>query len=231
MLLNQNGANGTSGAATATARGLFKQRAYEQIKRMIHSGELAPGTFLAERPLANRLAMSTTPVRSALERLDHEGLVSISPQQGAVVRDFSFHEISELYEIRVALEPFVAERVAGRLSPSQVERLNASLHAQRENLARGDIATCVQLDENFHSLFAEFLDNREILRVLQRLRDKTHRIFHRVFSLNPGRMEGSYKEHEAIAESMIQGPPREAAERIGAHLEYGRRLLLDPFRT
>jgi DNA-binding GntR family transcriptional regulator len=80
-------------------------------------------------------------------------------------------------------------------------------------------------------MFAEFLDSREILRVMQRLRDKTHRLFHRVFSLNPGRMQGSYEEHVSIAESMIQGPPHVAAERIGAHLEYGRRLLFDPFQT
>jgi DNA-binding GntR family transcriptional regulator len=229
MPANQGGADGTSDIVMA--RGLFKQRAYAQIKRMILSGELAPGTFLAERPLANRLEMSTTPVRSALERLDHEGFVTISPQQGAVVRDFSFHEISELYEVRMILEPFVAGRVAGRLSPAQVQRLDASLQAQRENLDRRDIALCVQLDENYHTLFAEFLDNREILRVLQRLRDKTHRLFHRVFSSNPARMEGSYEEHAAIAESMIQGPPHAAVERIGAHLEYGRRLLLDPFRN
>jgi DNA-binding GntR family transcriptional regulator len=216
---------------TAATRGLYKQRAYEQIKQMIVSGELAPGTFLTERPLASRLEMSTTPVRSALERLDHEGFVSISPQQGAAVRAFSFHEISELYEIRIALEPFVARRVAGRLTPAQLERLEASLAAQRENLTRRDIAVCVQLDENFHTLFAEFLDNREILRVLLRLRDKTHRLFNRVFSLNPGRMDGSYAEHVAIAESVIHGPPHVAAERFAAHLEYGRRLLLEPHRT
>src|SRR4051794_21344954 len=165
MPANQGGADGKSD--TVTAQGLFKQRAYEQVKRMILSGELAPGTFLAERQLAARLGMSKTPVRSALERLESEGFLSISPQQGAVVRDLSSHEISELYEVRMALETFVAGRVAGRLSPAQVQRLEASLHAQRENLARRDIALCVQLDENYHTLFAEFLDNREILRVLQ----------------------------------------------------------------
>jgi DNA-binding GntR family transcriptional regulator len=218
--------NHTDGAQAN--RGLFKDRAYEEIKRLILGEEIAPGSFIAERSLASRLAMSTTPVRSALARLEHEGLLSISPKQGAVVREFSFREISELYEIRVALEPFVARSIAGRLAPAQVQRLNANLDAQRENLVHRDIALCVQLDEDFHTLFSEFLDNREILRVMQSLRDKTHRIFHRVFSLNPGRMDGSYKEHLAIAETMIQGPPALAAERVAAHLDVGRRMLLDP---
>ena len=219
-------ANGVSGVAPE--RGLFKSRAYQEIKRMILSGELAAGAFIAERPLAARLGMSTTPVRSALQRLELEGLLNISPQQGAVVRDFSFREITELYEIRMALEPFVARQIAGRLTPAQVERVNANLEAQRENLVRRDIARCVQLDEDFHTLFSEFLDNREICRVMAQLRDRTHRIFHRVFSLNPGRMEGSYREHVTIAETIIQGDAELAAKRVEAHLDYGRRALVDP---
>jgi DNA-binding GntR family transcriptional regulator len=212
------------------ARGLYKERAYDEIKRMISAGELAPGSFLAERPLAGRLGMSTTPVRSALQRLELEGLITISPQQGAVVREFSLREVTELYEIRMALEPFVARNIAGRLTPGQVQRLEANLEAQRENLTRRDIGRCVALDEDFHTLFSEFLDNREILRVMRQLRDKTHRIFHRVFALNPDRMMGSYQEHQVIAETIIRGEADLAAERVEAHLAYGKRALLDPRR-
>jgi DNA-binding GntR family transcriptional regulator len=221
--------NGVSGAAPA--RGLFKSRAYDAIKQMILSGELAAGSFLAERPLAARLGMSTTPVRSALQRLEAEGLLSISPQQGAVVRDFSLREITELYEIRMALEPFVARQIAGRLTPAQVERVQANLEAQRANLARRDIDLSVQLDEDFHTLFAEFLDNREICRVMGQLRDRTHRVIHRVFTLNPGRMDGSYQEHVIIAETIIHGDADLAALRVEAHLDYGRRVLVDPRRA
>ena len=218
--------NGVSHAAPE--RGLFKSRAYDEIRRMILSGELAAGAFIAERPLAVKLGMSTTPVRSALQRLELEGLLSISPQQGAVVRDFSFREITELYEIRMALEPFVARHIAGRLTPSQIERVQANLESQRQNLERRDIGRCVELDEDFHTLFSEFLDNREICRVMGQLRDRTHRVFRRVFAANPGRMEGSYREHVTIAETIIQGDADLAAKRVEAHLDYGRRALVDP---
>ena len=91
----------------ASARGLLKERAYDEIKRMVLTGELNPGTFLAERQLAARLGMSKTPVRSALERLESEGFIRISPQQGAIIRDLSLDEITDQYEIRTALETFV----------------------------------------------------------------------------------------------------------------------------
>lgn len=222
---------GHAGDGTASpppARGLFKSLAYDEIRRMILSGELPAGTFIAERPLAVRLGMSTTPVRSALQRLEVEGLLSISPHQGAVVRDFSFREITELYEIRMALEPFVARHIAGQLTPAQIARVEANLEAQRENLVRRDIALCVKLDEDFHTLFSEFLDNREICRVMGQLRDRTHRVFHRVFASNPHRMEGSYKEHVTIAQTIIEGDAELAARRVEAHLDFGRRALVNP---
>ena len=106
----------------ASARGLLKERAYDEIKRLILTGDLTPGTFLAERQLAARLGMSKTPVRSALERLESEGFISISPQQGAIIRDLSLDEIADQYEIRTALETFVVRTVAGRLTPNSSTR-------------------------------------------------------------------------------------------------------------
>src|SRR3954447_7273637 len=121
------------GVGPAPAKGLLKERAYDEIKRLLLKGDLAPGTFLAERQLAARLGMSKTPVRSALERLEAEGFISISPQQGAIVRDLSMNEIADQYEIRVALETFVARNVSGRLNRHQIAQVRANLEAQREN--------------------------------------------------------------------------------------------------
>src|SRR5262245_53005652 len=109
VVANGNARDGEAG------RGLLKEQAYAEIKRQILGGELPPGTFLAERQVAARLGMSKTPVRSALERLESEGFVSISPQQGAIIRDLSVPEIADLYEIRMAIESFVARSLAGKL--------------------------------------------------------------------------------------------------------------------
>src|SRR5437870_2186503 len=101
------------------ARHLLKERAYSEIKRRILDGGFAPSTFLSERQLASQLAMSKTPIRAALERLEMEGLVVVSPQQGILVRDLSVHEIADLYEMRAALETYVVRAVAGQLTAGQ----------------------------------------------------------------------------------------------------------------
>src|SRR5262245_19915412 len=112
---------GAEGEGGTNGRGLLKERAYAEIKRRIVRGDYNAQTFLAERQLADGLGMSKTPVRAALERLEQEGLVTISPQQGIIVRDLSVHEIADQYEMRIALETYVARTVAGRLTPAQVQ--------------------------------------------------------------------------------------------------------------
>ena len=119
-------------------RALLKDRAYEQIKELILNWTFTPGTFLSERRLAAQLGMSKTPVRSALERLANEGFVTISPQQGVVVREFSVEEIVDLFDIRIALETFVVKSLANRIDEAYVEKLEENLDGQLETTINGD---------------------------------------------------------------------------------------------
>jgi DNA-binding GntR family transcriptional regulator len=72
-----------NGTIVAPGRTLMKVQAYNEIKKFIQQGDFAPGSFLAERQLADRLGMSKTPVRAALVRLEAEGFVTISRSRGS----------------------------------------------------------------------------------------------------------------------------------------------------
>ena len=194
------------GHAPGPVRSLMKERAYEEIKRRLLADAYPPGSFLAERQLAGELGMSKTPVKAALGRLEVEGFITVSPQQGIVVRELTVWEIVDLYEIRAALEAYT---------------LRANLKAQEAIRGAGDVPAGVALD-------AEFLGNREILRVMGQLREKMQRVVTAVFRLSPGRIDTSYDEHRAIAEAVIGGEGRRAADLITRHLELGKRLILSP---
>lgn len=211
-------------------KSLLKDRAYSQIKHRILHGDFEPGTFLSERQIAGWLIMSQTPVRAALERLAAEGFVAIAPQQGAIVRDLSVHEVADLFELREALETFVLRRLAGQLRPEQVTRLEQNLIEQKAAAEAGAIPRSGELDAEFHILFCEFLGNQEILRIMNHLREKIHRIILRVDAGNPGRLAISYQEHQAIAAAALQGNAELAVQRLQEHLEYGKRYLLSPRR-
>ncbi|MDA1166066.1 MAG: GntR family transcriptional regulator [Planctomycetota bacterium] len=215
-------------SAAPDARVLLKDRAYSELKQLIQDVTFEPGAFLSERQLAGRLGMSKTPVKAALERLEIEGFIAVSPQQGIVVRELSVHEVADQFEIRVALECHVLRSVAGRLTDEQASVLTASIRQQKQAAKRRDVAELVALDAKFHMLFCEFHGNREITRVMSQLREKIHRVIGRVFQQQPERLGSSCDEHAAIVEAVLAGDAKLSAKRMEEHLDYGRQFLLDP---
>jgi DNA-binding GntR family transcriptional regulator len=211
---------------SATANGappqLLKDRAYLALKQQILGGHLPAGHFLSERRVARELGMSKTPVREALERLLGERLVSVSPQQGYVVRGCSLSELADHYEFRLTLEPFFLRQAAGNLSADQSLALTSQVEQQAEALAVLDVDRAIELDVEFHLLFAQFADNREMLRVMRRLCERMARVVSQSLRSNPTRHASTFEEHRRIAEAVIAGDGELAAALLTDHLEHCR---------
>jgi DNA-binding GntR family transcriptional regulator len=208
-----------------SSRALLKGQAYEELKKMILNEIFPPGTFLSERQLSQRLQMSKTPIRAALERLETEGFVSVAPQQGILVRGLSMDEVVDLFDIRRALETFVVRQLAGRLAPDQVRQLEANLEAQERSARREDLTDYTRLDADFHLMLCRFHGNQEIEKVIMRLRDKMFQVVARV-SRTPGRSITSYGEHVTILDAVVRGEGELAAIRMDEHLLYGKQFLI-----
>jgi DNA-binding GntR family transcriptional regulator len=211
---------------TGASRNLLQDRAYEELKGLIQRGTYPAGTFLSERQLAGKLGMSKTPIKSALTRLDMEGFVAVSPQQGIVVRELSIRQIMDLFDIREALETFVVRRMAGKLAPEQVARLRKNLRDQARAARAKEVGDATRLDAEFHIMICDFLGNLEISQALWQMREKLHRLILGNFNRVPRRMTESVHEHASIAAALIRGPGELAAERIRKHLDVGRQLIL-----
>jgi DNA-binding GntR family transcriptional regulator len=223
--ISKRKANGP--AAPAGTRPLLKDRAYSELKTLIQSGVYAPDTFLSERQLVEKLGMSKTPIRSALEHLEAQGLVAVSPQQGIVVKDLSAREIAELFDIRSAVEPFIVRRLAERgLTAAQAARLNANLKSQRAAVKAEDALAATRLDIAFHTLLAELLDNRELLAWLARCFDKLERAILRINRQSANRLPKSHADHASIVMLVLKGRGSGAAKAMVEHLQYGRQFLL-----
>lgn len=86
--------------------------AYQRIADALLAGKIAPGARMVMDQLADELGISRTPVRDALFRLEREGMIESTGKRGYVVRDVDAVDISQFYEVRVAVEGFAARRVA-----------------------------------------------------------------------------------------------------------------------
>jgi len=212
--------------AQTPARRLLADRAYDALKSSLQSGKYPPGTFLSERQLALGLGMSKTPLKSALVRLEQEGFLRISPQQGILVREPSVQEIVELFDLREAIETFVVQRIAGKLGPNQISHLRENVREQAEAVRKSNVADATRLDTEFHTMVCGFLGNREMSQTLSRMREKLHILILGNLTRRPQRLETSYREHAAIAAALIKGRADHAADLVRKHLDYGRNLVL-----
>ncbi|MEQ9409123.1 MAG: GntR family transcriptional regulator [Fuerstiella sp.] len=209
-----------------TERRALKHQAYSDLKQLILSGELPGGSVQSVRQLAARLKMSKTPVHAAIERLEAEGLVTLAPQQGVVVREMSVQDIVNHYEIRQALEPFVARRLAGRLTEPQVEQLRQNLNKLSQCAVARDTVGLMARDAEFHQLLCSFLRNDEITRVMRQLRDKVQRVVFQVAEQFPERVTETCDEHRGILDALVSGDPERASRLMYEHLGQGLRRFL-----
>lgn len=212
--------------ADSPPRELFKDQAYEELRSRLFSNDYSPGTKLSERKLAAELGMSKTPIKAALERLEVEGYITISPQSGIVVREPTDEEIEELFELRAALEGFVLRSVAARLTEAQLAALEQNLckleEISTDSSRRKEV---VMLDTQFHQLPSEFLGNQQILKLTQQFSDKIRLMTTSVFSLMPYRASQSLIEHREILAALRAGQGQQASDLMEAHIRLGHRLL------
>ena len=214
-------------AASSMPPLLLKERAYQEIRELIQTGDLTSESNVSERQLVERLGMSKTPIRAALENLEMQGLVTVSPQRGILVRELSARETAELFDVRSAIEPYIAAQLARRtLTVSQRDQMKANLREQRQAAKTADALGATQLDIAFHRLLASLLENQEMMIWLERCFDKLHRSVLRVNQMARNRLMKSYEDHDAVAKSILSGSPDEAARQMKDHLAFGRQFLL-----
>ena len=115
--------------ARLSTRGASTQHAYEELRRQILQGELAPGATFSQVQLSDQLGVSRTPLREAVRLLQMEGLLRAEPRRRVRVSPLSTEDFEDLYAIRIALESLAVRLTVPQLD--QTELANTKLRAPR----------------------------------------------------------------------------------------------------
>lgn len=145
-----------------------QQLAYEVLRRAIMRGALTPGTRLTQSQLAEQLDLSTTPVREALRRLAGDGLVRIDAHRGAIVRGLDRAELSEIYELRLLLEPLAIRKAAAAITEAELARAEELWEQMNDH---SDIGAWSEINREFHGIFAQAAQSPTLTQILRGLRD------------------------------------------------------------
>ena len=217
----------TSSASTALDHRTLWQRVHEHLREGILSGRLSPGSELQEVALAESLGVSRGPIREAIGRLAAEGLVTVRPRRGAVVRALSKEEFLEAYQVREALEVMAVRLAVPKLSADDVAALERLADEMTVRAESGDVQGFFLANTAFHQTFFDAAGNRMLAELYRQLRGQIDR--HRLRSLElRGTLERSIAEHKAILRAAKARDVERAAHLVAEHIRVPQiRLLVE----
>jgi len=189
---------------------------YAKIKAEIFDFRLLPGDRFTETELAERYAVSRTPVRDALYRLKREGHVDVEFRAGWTVAPMDFGRFEELYDLRILLESTAIERLCQAEEPPRFPELRALWQvaaAARET----DPRRVTELDEGFHRALVRAAGNRVMAEIHDEVTDKI-RIVRRLDFLKDHRIAATYEEHALILRLIQRRRAAEALMLLRAHI-------------
>jgi DNA-binding GntR family transcriptional regulator len=194
---------------TTIARTPLGEQVYLEILQRIQRGDIPVGSKLRDAAIAAELGVSRTPVREALIRLARDGVLAASTGRGFRLAPLEPAELREIGSILASLEPLALEQSA-EPSAAQLDRLTAIV--RRLEQTRGDIAGCIELDDEFHRVLLEGCPNRRLLSLVGTLRRSLRRYLHHYLDRG-GRVSLSTLQHARIAEALRKGD-RAAARQL-----------------
>lgn len=210
----------------ANAKPTLSQAAYESIRSLILHGELDAGSLVTEGMFAERLEFGKAPIRTALQRLAVEGLVSIEPRRGIVVAFQSVQDVLDLFEVRILVEQRVVRSIAGRLTVQQIDRLHAKLAQVTAASATADPSVVVANDFSLHRLLCEIHGNKQLLGILDRILDGLYREVWIMQSRCVNLGQSVCLKHEEIVDAVICGDAAHAERAMTEHLQTGEQCVL-----
>jgi DNA-binding GntR family transcriptional regulator len=199
------------------AAGPAGRQVYRALRDAIIATTLAPGQRISENELAERLAVSRTPVREALIRLRDERFVQIVPQLGTYVTRISATAVADAQFIRESLECAAVRLAATRAEATDIAALRGLVRRQAEVSEHGDYERFAVLDDEFHAALCELAGHSVAWEVAERVKGHLNRV-RRLSLPQPHYLEEMVSEHGQVLEALAQADPDAAEVSLRHHL-------------
>ncbi|UHS58365.1 MULTISPECIES: GntR family transcriptional regulator [Agrobacterium] len=197
------------------------KQAYGKIIEMILAGVLKPGDLLQEAKLGDELAMSRTPVREAIKRIEAEGL-AVQEGRFLKVRTLTIPEIEEIFFLRQQLESYCARHATG-ISAAVLDDLESRV-ITLQNEGPGDDDEQRGVDDDLHHALAHAAGNQMMMRAIGDLRRRTCMFDH---TQVPARFLTSCREHFDILQALRAGDGDRAGVLMREHISHARDAILE----
>ncbi len=202
-----------------SSKGLsLAEQAHQAIRLAIRQRRFRSGDRLIENELADMLGLSRTPIREALSRLQAEGLAEQHPHRGFTVVEFDHAMVSELYQMREALEGTAARLAAKNADHAELSLLE-SLHLDYAQLVQGEDSLEIALkNRQFHEALILCAHNRFLLRIMEPLHDALG-LLGESNMLDLNRAKENVVDHAKILTALMSQDPIGAESAAREHIQ------------
>ncbi len=145
----------------------IRQQVYDQLKKKIISEEILPGQLMTLHGFAEEFGVSLMPVREALWQLESEKVIVIQSNKSICVNTLGRKDMEEALEIRMVLEPWVAERSCERIPNSGLSKIKHILDNMEASLDKPK--RCIFLNSQFHLTIYSYADSTMLLQIIDSL--------------------------------------------------------------
>lgn len=206
-----------------------QEKAYQAIKNDILRFQLKPNQHLVAAELALQLGISRTPVREALTRLEHEGLVTraSSGGWGYRVKPMTLADVTDIFKVREVLEVESTCEASQNINTSTLEELRRILEEARRAAEAGHLARLVTLTRTFHQEIAKETHNKLLQSMLATINDRVQLIGSMTVYKRTERIHEILKENFQILDALSEGDLVSIEKAVRSHIQRSRDYVFE----
>ncbi len=202
---------------------------FNTLRQAILTGELKPGERLMEIHLAEKLGVSRTPVREAIHKLELEGLVTMSPRRGAAVAQITEKSMSDVLEVRRAMDALCAELACERISDEELEQLKKACEEFEKATQTKDVKLIAQADVNLHDIILQATGNQRLVQLVNNLSEQMYR-YRFEYIKDFSQHENLVEEHRMIYEGLLERDKERASKAAKLHIDNQKKTIIRQIR-
>ena len=196
-----------------------EQKVYQLIKNAILRRQIAPGNQLFESAIAAKVNASRTPIRSAISKLEAEGLVDVIPNKGAFIVQPTMEEMIQAFEMRKVLEEMAIKEGYSKLVKTHIALLKSHTEEMSKAFKAGDMLLYHEQNKTFHLIMANASGNRYLIDFMERILNQItiYMILYDVFREND---ENDLLEHHQMIQLIEKNDKESLLEVVKEHLNH-----------
>ncbi|MGK5112474.1 GntR family transcriptional regulator [Geodermatophilus sp. CPCC 205506] len=188
------------------------------VRELILSGSVRPGEFLRMERIAEAVGVSNTPVREGLLMLRSEGFVRLVPRRGFMVAPFSRQDVHDLFWAQAQLASELAARAAKKMTPEQIQRLEAIDERHGQAVTAGDGDQIAELGRAFHREINKAADSHRLALLLESV---VQQLPNRFYVAIEGQVEATRDRHPELLDALRKSNSRKARSAMQKHIVEG----------